>query len=78
LSLASLDGKHVGDKVKSDEHIARLGTAEVNGDYPPHLHFQIIKDIQNFTGDYPGVCNRLNLEFYRDNCPDPNLLLGLN
>ena len=77
LSIASLKGKEVGTDVKQGEQIATLGTAEVNGDYPPHLHFQIIKDIQDFEGDYPGVSNPLDLEFYKTNCPDPNLLLKL-
>ena len=77
LSLESLVGKRVGDKVEKGKQIATLGTAEVNGDYPPHLHFQIIKDIQDYRGDYPGVCNQLDLEFYKHNCPNPSLLLGL-
>jgi len=77
LSLTSLEGLKVGVEVKQGEQIATLGTAEVNGDYPPHLHFQIIKNLQDFKGDYPGVSNQLDLEFYTQNCPDPNLLLGL-
>ena len=78
LSLASLKNLSVGAEVWQGQQIAKLGTAEVNGDYPPHLHFQIIKDIQEYHGDYPGVSNQLDLEFYRNNCPDPNLLLGIN
>jgi murein DD-endopeptidase MepM/ murein hydrolase activator NlpD len=77
LSLASLEALEVGLEVKKGEQIATLGTANVNGDYPPHLHFQIIKAIQAYEGDYPGVSNQLDLEFYKENCPDPNLLLGL-
>ncbi len=77
LCLASLEGLKVGVEVKQGEQIATLGTAEVNGDYPPHVHFQIIKDIQDYKGDYPGVCNQLDLEFYTQNCPDPNFLLDL-
>lgn len=77
LSLDSITSKSIGVEVKQGEQIATLGTSDVNGDYPPHLHFQIIKDIEGFKGDYPGVCNLLNLEFYKQNCPDPNLLLGL-
>ncbi|WP_179315783.1 peptidoglycan DD-metalloendopeptidase family protein [Winogradskyella undariae] len=78
LSLASIENLKVGAEVKQGEQIANLGTAEVNGDYPPHLHFQIIKDIQDYKGDYPGVSNQVDLEFYKLNCPDPNLLLKLN
>ncbi|MCC1485436.1 peptidoglycan DD-metalloendopeptidase family protein [Winogradskyella immobilis] len=77
LSEISLLGKQVGTEVKQGEQIATLGTAEVNGDYAPHLHFQLVKDMQDFKGDYPGVTNRLDLDFYKINCPDPNLLLKL-
>ncbi|MBU2919789.1 peptidoglycan DD-metalloendopeptidase family protein [Winogradskyella psychrotolerans] len=77
LSLESIEDLEVGVEVNQGEQIATLGTAEINGDYPPHLHFQIIKDIQDFRGDYPGVSNQLDLAFYKDNCPDPNLLLKL-
>jgi len=33
----------VGDFVKQGDIIAQLGDAKVNGDYAPHLHFQIMK-----------------------------------
>ena len=78
LSEASIHTKLLGVEVKQGEQIATLGTSNINGDYPPHLHFQIIKDIQDFSGDYPGVCNLIDLEFYKDNCPNPNLLLKLD
>ncbi|WP_426430876.1 peptidoglycan DD-metalloendopeptidase family protein [Winogradskyella sp. HB-48] len=77
LSLDSISNIEKGVEVKQGDPIATLGTAEVNGDYAPHLHFQIIKDIQNYKGDYPGVSNQLDVEFYKSNCPDPNLLLKL-
>lgn len=78
LSLESLQDKRIGERIEKGEEIATLGTAEVNGDYPPHLHFQIIKDIQHYSGDYPGVSDQLNLANYQKNCPDPRLLLDLN
>lgn len=77
LSLESINNLEIGVDVKQGQQIATLGTADVNGDYAPHLHFQIIKDIQNYKGDYPGVSNQLDLGFYKTNCPDPNLLLKL-
>lgn len=77
LSIESLENLSVGLKIFKGQQIATLGIANVNGDYPPHLHFQIIKDIQNYKGDYPGVSNPIELEFYKQNCPDPNLLLRL-
>ncbi len=77
LSRESLGHLKVGQKIKQGEVIAQLGSAEVNGDYAPHLHFQIILDIGDFKGDYPGVCSKQDLAFYSQNCPDPNLLLNL-
>lgn len=77
LSMESLNNKQVGATIDKGQQIATLGTTEVNGDYPPHLHFQIIEDIGDNNGDYPGVSSQKHLEFYKTNCPDPNLLLKL-
>ncbi|MFK7747718.1 MAG: peptidoglycan DD-metalloendopeptidase family protein [Kordia sp.] len=77
LSVASIENIHLGQRFEKGAEIARLGAANVNGDYPPHLHFQIIKDMRDFSGDYPGVSSQNDLDFYKQNCPDPNLLLRL-
>ncbi len=77
LSLESLNGKREGQLVKKGEKIAELGKPPINGDYAPHLHFQIIKNIENKKGDYPGVCSLKEIDFYKENCPDPNLLLKI-
>jgi murein DD-endopeptidase MepM/ murein hydrolase activator NlpD len=78
LSEESLIGKQVGDTVEKGEQIANLGLPPINGDYAPHLHFQIILDMENKVGDYPGVCSSTRLNHYTTNCPDPNLLLKIN
>jgi len=77
LSKISLDGLEVGKTIKIGEQIATLGQPFENGDYAPHLHFQIVIDMQENKGDYPGVCSKNTLEFYKKNCPDPNLLLKI-
>lgn len=77
LSFDSLEDKKVGNFVKKGQQIATLGLPPINGDYAPHLHFQIIIDMENKSGDYPGVCSSNTLEFYLQNCPDPNLLLKI-
>lgn len=77
LSVASIDILKVGKTFKQGSEIATLGDASVNGDYPPHLHFQIIKELGDWVGDYPGVCSKTDLKFYLENCPDPNVLLKL-
>ncbi len=77
LSLDSLNDKKIGNFVQKGEQIANLGLPPINGDYAPHLHFQIIIDMENKVGDYPGVCSSKKLAFYLANCPDPNLLLKI-
>jgi murein DD-endopeptidase MepM/ murein hydrolase activator NlpD len=75
--LDSIANLRVGQFFNQGEQLAVLGDASINGDYAPHLHFQIIKDIQDYKGDYPGVCSKKDLSFYLNNCPDPNVLLKL-
>lgn len=77
LSEASLEGKKVGDSIQKGQQIATLGLPPINGDYAPHLHFQIIIDMEGKFGDYPGVCSEKTLPFYKENCPDPNWLLKI-
>lgn len=77
LSLDSVHDLKKGTAVSNGSVIATLGISAENGNYAPHLHFQIIRDINDFTGDYPGVCSEAKLSFYRNNCPDPNLLLKI-
>ncbi|MFD2698644.1 peptidoglycan DD-metalloendopeptidase family protein [Mesonia sediminis] len=75
LSIASLSLLKQGDFVKAGGTIGFLGETLVNGDYAPHLHFQLILDLENYEGDYPGVATALEKPYYLKNCPDPNLLL---
>ena len=77
LSLASLKGLKVGTVIEQGQTLGTIGDSSVNGDYAPHLHFQLINDIGSYQGDYPGVCSDKDLDFYKHNCPDPNLVLKL-
>ena len=72
LSLRSLEGIEIGQMILRGEIFAHLGHPDENVDWPPHLHFQLIYDIQNKTGDYPGVCHADEREFYLKNCPNPS------
>lgn len=77
LSSKSTENLEEGRKVSRGEIIAKLGASDENGDYAPHLHFQIIIDIQDYKGDYPGVCSIDDLDFYKQNCPNPISLFKL-
>ena len=76
LSRGSLEGLTVGLPVKKDQQIATLGDNTENGQWPPHLHFQLMFDMEGKFGDYPGVCKYSEMERYRANVPDPKLVLG--
>ncbi len=77
LSVESIENISVGTFFNKAQQLAFLGDSSVNGGYSPHLHFQIIKNIGDNFIDYPGVCNQKDLDYYLENCPDPNLLLKI-
>jgi len=77
LSVESISALERGTSFKKGQQLATLGDSTVNGGYSPHLHFQIIKNIETNFGDYPGVCSQNDLNYYLENCPDPNLLLKI-
>jgi len=78
LSLESLQNLQIGKQFEVGSTLGTLGTAAINVNYAPHLHFQLIQDIQGYHGDYPGVSSLTDLDFYKKNCPDPNLLLKMD
>mgnify|MGYP001565132846 CR=1 FL=1 len=78
LSCSSIKNISEGDSVSKGDVFAEFGIPLENGHWPPHLHFQVIKDIGEWKGDYPGVCKYSEREKYLNNSPDPDLVLQLN
>ncbi len=76
VSLADVKGLKKGNKIQAGQAFAHFGVPEENGHWPPHLHFQIIDDIGEYSGDYPGVCRVSEKAAYLTNCPDPELILN--
>ena len=77
LSLSNLINLEAGKYISLGEPIGNFGEPFENGNWPPHLHFQIIKNIEGKWGDYPGVCAYTEKEKYLQNCPDPDLILRM-
>jgi murein DD-endopeptidase MepM/ murein hydrolase activator NlpD len=75
LSRESLKGLKIGQPIGLNQQIATLGNATENGHWPPHLHFQLMLDIGNSIGDYPGVGRYSQKEQYLQNIPNPELIL---
>ncbi|MEQ8557818.1 MAG: peptidoglycan DD-metalloendopeptidase family protein [Henriciella sp.] len=77
LARDVLQTLQAGDRVSTGQQIASLGANDVNGGWAPHLHFQIMLDLQGRTGDFPGVANRSEAADWLTLCPDPGEFLGL-
>lgn len=65
----------VGQVLEKGQAFATVGPYPENGDWPPHLHFQLIADLQGRIGDFPGVARPSEREVWAALCPDPNLVL---
>ncbi|MBI4401702.1 MAG: aminotransferase class III-fold pyridoxal phosphate-dependent enzyme [Nitrospirae bacterium] len=77
LSKESLEGLSEGIPVAKGARIGAIGDSSVNGDWPPHLHFQIITDLLDQSGNFPGVCAAQDRALWLSLCPDPNLILQI-
>jgi murein DD-endopeptidase MepM/ murein hydrolase activator NlpD len=75
LSRESLKGLYEGKPVTQNQQIATFGNQTENGHWPPHLHFQLMFDIGDCKGDYPGVGRYSEMERLKTNIPDPGLVL---
>ena len=82
LSLNSIKNFREGENVRKGDVIGEFGIPMENGQWPPHLHFQVIEDMDvpmaiGRKGDYPGVCSLSEKEEFLNNCPDPDLILQM-
>ena len=75
LSKKSLTLNEVGAELEAGDTIGWLGNLDENGNWPPHLHYQIsIKDPGE--ADMPGVVAEDEVEDAARIYPDPRIILG--
>ncbi len=77
ISLKDINNIHAGEYVSRGQQIAHVGSYTENGNWPPHLHFQLIHNMEMKKGDYPGVCAYSEKDKYLNNCPNPDLVLNM-
>ena len=77
LTVGSLEGVQVGQTIAAGERVGAIGAPPTNGDWPPHLHLQIITDLLELDTDFPGVAAPSQRAVYLGLSPDPNVLLGI-
>ena len=76
LTRTDLLGLQPGQALAQGQVFAHVGPYPENGDWPPHLHFQLIADMQGRWGDFPGVAPPSEHAYWAELCPDPMLVLA--
>ncbi len=74
LTVASATKHKIGDRLKASDLVGNLGNYPENGNWAPHLHFQLLLSMLHYKIDYPGVAYASQLDLWKSICPDPNLL----
>jgi 4-aminobutyrate aminotransferase-like enzyme/Ser/Thr protein kinase RdoA (MazF antagonist) len=74
LTLDSIVNLTIGQRIEVGEQFAQIGTPPENGDWAPHLHFQIILDDLDLATDFPGVAYTSQREVWKSLSPDPRLI----
>ncbi|MBS1241491.1 MAG: putative class-III aminotransferase, partial [Gemmatimonadetes bacterium] len=66
-----------GTSVRRGDRIGTVGDIDVNGGWPPHPHVQIITDLLDRDGEFPGVARSDQRAVWLSLSPDPNLVLRI-
>jgi murein DD-endopeptidase MepM/ murein hydrolase activator NlpD len=59
-----LDDLQSGQAINAGQQIATVGSPPGNGNWPPHLHFQLILDLKDLGADFPGVASASEPAFF--------------
>jgi 4-aminobutyrate aminotransferase-like enzyme/Ser/Thr protein kinase RdoA (MazF antagonist) len=78
LTRDSLEHLSPGQSLARGQTIGRIGKRPENGDWPPHVHFQIVTDLLGKTGDFPGVAPASQRAVWLSISPDPSVILGVD
>ena len=77
LGRDALDRVRQGQRVSRGDRIGTIGDIDVNGGWTPHLHLQLITDLLDRDGEFPGVARSDQRALWLSLSPDPNLLTRL-
>lgn len=77
LTSDSLEGASKGRAYAQGDRIGRVGDSSENGGWAPHLHIQLIVDLLEWSGDFPGTCADRGRDVWMSLSPDPNLILRI-
>ena len=71
LSLDTLGTIEQGQEVRAGEQIASVGAPPHNGNWPPHLHLQLVLDLMSLDAEFPGVACRSQQDYWLTLSPSP-------
>ncbi len=75
LSLDTLEHLTAGQRVAAGDVIGWVGDYPANGDWPPHLHFQVMTSLLGMGTGIHGVGNDSLLDTWRGVFLDPTLMI---
>ena len=62
------------NKLKKGDFLGWIGDSHENGNWVPHLHFQILLSLLDIGENFPGVGYQKHIESWKSICPDPDLI----
>jgi len=71
LGTDTLERVSEGQVFRAGEQLATVGTPPTNGNWPPHLHFQLINDMLGLGVDFPGVALMSQQDYWLGLSPSP-------
>ncbi|MGB0836833.1 MAG: aminotransferase class III-fold pyridoxal phosphate-dependent enzyme [Flavobacteriaceae bacterium] len=74
LSTESTAQLSLGQQIKQGQKFAEIGNSTENGNWVPHLHFQLVMDLLGNTKNFPGVAYPDDIEAWKMICPSPMIL----
>lgn len=75
LSRRSLALHDEGKLIKAGDTVGYVGSPAVNGNYVPHLHFQLMSSMLGYELDFPGVAAEMDLNYYLKFVHHPDIIL---
>jgi 4-aminobutyrate aminotransferase-like enzyme len=66
-----------GQTIRRGEAFACIGDIPLNGNWTPHLHFQVITNLLGMSGNFPGVAPPSQRGLWKSLSPDPNPILRI-
>lgn len=77
LSVDSLEGLAIGQRIARGQRFARIGSAPTNGHWWEHVHVQLVTDMLDVPCNVDGAVRASQRRVWQSVFPDPNLLLGI-